>query len=284
MNSFSRKLKRNGARQTQHRGGPRDQHQHQCHGERRQQPLRQPVGPGQQAEQHEHGDLREPGRGIEERHDGVVGAGLAIADDQPGDIDREEAGAVQRLGQPERHQRAGGDERRMHALRQHQAVEHEHHGAAAEPAEEAADDRLLGQQMRRCRSRTCWPENRISTRTMVRKIANGSLMPDSTSSVARTRGPQPQALGVEQEEHRRGVGRGHHGADQQRLAPVQLQRPDRDRRGQRRGDQDADGGQQARRAPARCGTSRAACASRRRTGSGRAPPSRPYRPAARRRT
>ena len=32
------------------------------------------------------------------------------------------------------------------------------------------------------------PESSISTRTMVRKIANGSLMPDSTSSVAETRG------------------------------------------------------------------------------------------------
>ena len=38
---------------------------------------------------------------------------------------------------------------------------------------------------------------------------------------------QPQALGVQQEEHRRGVGRGHHRADQQRLAPVQFAAPRR---------------------------------------------------------
>ena len=38
------------------------------------------------------------------------------------------------------------------------------------------------------------PENRISTRTMVRKIANGSLMPDSTSSVALTRGRSRKPL------------------------------------------------------------------------------------------
>ena len=39
-----------------------------------------------------------------------------------------------------------------------------------------------------------WPESRISTRTMVRKIANGSLMPDSTSSVALTRGRSRRPL------------------------------------------------------------------------------------------
>ena len=81
----------------EHRGRPRDQHQHQRHRERRQQPLRQPLRPGQQAEQHEHRDLREPGRGVEERHDGVVRAGLAVADHEAGDIDREKARAVQRI-------------------------------------------------------------------------------------------------------------------------------------------------------------------------------------------
>lgn len=39
-----------------------------------------------------------------------------------------------------------------------------------------------------------WPENRISTSTIVRKIANGSLMPDSTSSVALTRGRSRKPL------------------------------------------------------------------------------------------
>ena len=34
--------------------------------------------------------------------------------------------------------------------------------------------------------------------------------------------PQPQAARHEQEEHRRGVGRGHHRADQQRLDPAQM--------------------------------------------------------------
>ena len=230
----------------QHRGGPRDQHQAQCHGKRRQQALRQPVGPGQQAEQDEHGDLRQPGRGIEERHDDVVGAGLAIADDQPGDIDREEAGAVQRFGQAERHQRADGDERRVHPLRQHQAVEHQDDGAAADPAKEAADDGFLGQQggdvgpWRAAGEQYLDQDDGEKDRE---RIVDAGLDLERCGNAR----AKPQSLGVKQEEHRRGIGRGHHSTDQQPLVPVQLQRPDGDRRGQRHGDQDAGGRQHARR-------------------------------------
>ena len=62
-------------------------------------------------------------------------------------------------------------------------------------------------------------------------------------------------------------------------ASVQLdaEHPVGDRRGQRRGDQHADGRQQSPPAPARCGRSQAACAGRRRTGSAPARSSRPCR-------
>ncbi len=216
--------------------------------------------------------------------DGVVGAGLAVADDEAGDIDGEEARAVQPFGQAEHHQRAGRDERRMQALRQLQAVEHQHHGAAAEPADDAADDRLLGQQDVAISPHDLLPGkqdfDQDDGEEDRERIVDAGLDLERRADAR----AQPQALGVQQEEHRRGVGRGHHRADQQRLGPGQAERPDRDRRGQRRRDQHADGREQAGRAPARCGRSRAACAGRRRTGSGRAPPSRPYRRAARRRT
>ena len=68
--------------------------------------------------------------------------------------------------------------------------------------------------------------------------------------------PQPQPPGVEQEEHRRRVGRGHHGADQQRLGPVDAAHDTGDRRGQRRRDQDTQRWRAGLRARARCGRSR----------------------------
>jgi hypothetical protein len=88
-----------------------------------------------------------------------------------------------------------------------------------------------------------------STSIKVRNTANGSLLPDSASSVAPTRGrgadarTQPKSLGVHQKKHRGGVGRGHHGADQQRLGPVQVERKFRDRRRDQCGQQHADGRQ-----------------------------------------
>ncbi len=76
---------------------------------------------------------------------------------------------------------------------------------------------------------------------MARKIANGSLVPDSTSMVAPTRGPQAQPAGMHQEEHRRGIGRGDDGADQQRLGPAEIEEIMRDRRGDGGGQQHAQG-------------------------------------------
>ena len=94
MNSFSRVVNGNGAEAEEHRGRPRDEHQRERDRQRRQDGLRQAARPGQQAEHHEHDDLREPGRGVEERHQRVVRAGRAVADHEAGDIDREKAGAV----------------------------------------------------------------------------------------------------------------------------------------------------------------------------------------------
>ena len=54
--------------------------------------------------------------GIEEHHDDVVGAGLPVADDQAGEIDRKEARSVQHSASAETHQRADGDERAHAAL------------------------------------------------------------------------------------------------------------------------------------------------------------------------
>ena len=65
---------------------------------------------------------------------------------------------------------------------------------------------------------------------------------------------QAQALGMHQQKHRGGVGRGHHGADQQRLGPVQVERIFGDRRGDQRRQQHAGGRQHHRRRQHRADT------------------------------
>ena len=69
----------------------------------------------------------------------------AVADHEAGEIDGEKARAVQPRGEAENDHRAGGHERRVQALRQLEPVEHQHHGAPAEHADERAQDGLLGQ-------------------------------------------------------------------------------------------------------------------------------------------
>ena len=91
------------------------------------------------------------------------------------------------------------------------------------------------------------PSVRNSTRMIVSSTANGSLLPDSTSRVAPTRGRSRNPRGVHQEEHRRGVGRGHHRADQQRLGPAHVEQVFGDRGGDRRREQDTDGRERGRR-------------------------------------
>ena len=111
----------------------------------------------------------------------------------------------------------------MQPLRQVQAVEDPGDGTAAGKAETAAEHRLSRSSTAATCDQLLLPESRISTSTMVRKIANGSFVPDSTSSVARNARPQPQAAGMDQEEHGRRVGRGHDRADQQRLGPAEAE-------------------------------------------------------------
>ena len=99
MNSFSRHWKRNGARHRNTAAGRAISISTSATASAGQSCCGSRSRPGQQAEQHEHHDLRQPGDGVEERHDDVVRAGLPVADDQAGEIDREKARAVQRLGE-----------------------------------------------------------------------------------------------------------------------------------------------------------------------------------------
>ena len=82
-------------RQTQEYGcGARDEHEHASHRERRPDGLDETPRPHQEAEQHEHDDLREPGHRIEKHHHRIVGARRAVADHQAGEIDGEKTRGV----------------------------------------------------------------------------------------------------------------------------------------------------------------------------------------------
>ena len=176
--------------------------------------------PGQQAEQHEHHDLREPGDGVEKDDHGIVRAGLPVADDQPGEIDREEAGRVHRVGEGEHHQRADRDERRVQALRQHEPVEHQRDDSPAAIADDAAENRRRAGTSQRVRPALVADQQDLDQQQgeKHRERIVGAGLDLERRAHARA---QPQAACVDQEEHRRRVGRGHHRADQQRLHPAE---------------------------------------------------------------
>ena len=151
------------------------------------------------------------------------------------------------LGQREDHHRAGRHERRVQALRQVEPVEHQHHAAAAGIADQGADQRLGDQERRDVVPGLAAVQDHLDQHDGEEdreRIVDPGLDLERRADAR----PQPQPLGVQQEEHRRGVGRGDDRADQQRLGPAEPERKHRRRRGQRGSHQHADGRQQARRA------------------------------------
>ena len=106
MNSFSRHGKPNGARHRNTATGRAISISTSATTTAPISAVGQPVRPHQQAEQHEHHDLRQPGHGVEKHDDGIMRARLPVADHQAGEIDREEAGGVHRIGEGEHDQRA----------------------------------------------------------------------------------------------------------------------------------------------------------------------------------
>ena len=208
--------------------------------------LDQPLRRDQQAEQHEHHDLRQPGRGIEKRHDRIVRAGRPVADDDAGEIDREKSRGVRDLRGAEDHQRGGGDKRRVQALRQRHPVQRQHHETAADHADDAAEHGLTGKLQRDLPGRAFADRNEFDQhqRQKHRERIVGAGFDLQRRADA---GTQAQPLRVHQQKHRGGIGRRHHGADQQRLGPVQIERVFGDRRGDQRGHQHADRRQHHRR-------------------------------------
>ena len=140
MKTFSRQLKRNAGTAAPRAAAP--QHQHQRHDHGGTHAVQQALRRRQKAEQNEHHDLRQPGRGVEKRHHRIMRARRPVADDDAGEIDREKSRGVRDLRHAEDHQRSGGDKGRMQALRQRHAIERHHHQTAADHADDGAEQAL----------------------------------------------------------------------------------------------------------------------------------------------
>ena len=234
-------------RETQEHGrGPRDKHERRSHRKRRQDGLDETPGPHQQAEQHEHHDLCEPGHGIEKHHHRIVGACRAVADYEAGKIDGEKTRGVQGRGEAEDDERARGHERRVQPLRQPQPVEHDHDGAPADDADDGAEHGLLGEHGEHVLPRAIADREEAdeeqSEQNRKRIVAAGFDLEGGADARA-----QAQSAGMKQKEYRRGIGRGHDRADQQRLGPAHGEQIFGDRRGQRRRQQDPGGRERDRR-------------------------------------
>ena len=83
----------------------------------------------------------QPGHGVEENHDGVVGARLPVADHKSGQIDGEKSRGMRlRWRSAKTTSALIGHERRMQTLRQYEPVEHQGNDSAAGKTNDTAED------------------------------------------------------------------------------------------------------------------------------------------------
>ena len=192
MKAISARGKRNGIRQSQTATGRATKIRNRPSSTAAEQDRRKLRRRREQAEDQEHDDLRQPRHAVLEALQDGDGADVGIAGNQAGEIDRQEAGAADGAGGGEHHQRQRQHEDRQQALVEIEPVDQPHDGEAAEHADDGAEAHMR-RRSRGSRSTTSTsaagsaPRAMISTSVMVRKMAIGSLVPDSTSSVARTR-------------------------------------------------------------------------------------------------
>ncbi len=119
-------------------------------------------------------------------------------------------------------------------------VERDDDEASAEEADDGAQHRLLDELHQHVTRRACSQRDVFDQHQGEEDregiVGAGFRLQRRTHARA-----QAQALGVHQQEHGGGVGRGHHRADQQRLRPVEVERPFGERRRDQRGQEHADG-------------------------------------------
>ncbi len=139
----------------------------------------------------------------------------------------------------EDHQRRRHDKRRVQALRQRDTIERNHHGPPADDADDGAEHGLAAEFEGDMRGRAVPDRDELDQHQREEHrewiVAAGLGLQRCADA-----GPQPQALRMNQQEHRSRIRRRHHGADQERLGPVQIERIFGDGRGDQRGKQHTD--------------------------------------------
>ena len=165
-------------------------------------------------------------------------------------------------GDAKDHQRAGGHERRMQALRKADPVEHDDDQASPQDAEDAGQDRFLGE-----RTEDVLPGflacQQILDQQQGQQHGEGIVASGFDLERGADARAQPQAVRMGEEEDRRRIGRSDHGTDQQRLDPAEIERVFGRRRRQCGRQQALPRSPASGRARTRCERSRSACAGHR---------------------
>ena len=104
--------------------------------------MRELRGRGEQAEDDEHADLRKPGHAVLEAAEEQRLPEPPVPRDQPGDIDGEEAAAMEHAGDAEEHERGGEHDDRVETGFKVEPVDQPDDGEAAAEAEQEAEPHL----------------------------------------------------------------------------------------------------------------------------------------------
>ncbi|MNF57263.1 hypothetical protein D3C84_387810 [compost metagenome] len=228
-----------------HRQWPGKQNHPQRQCQCRQGDRQQVVGRHQQPQHQEHADLRQPGHAVEHVQNAVAAAHRTVADHQAADVHRQEAAAVQGVGQGKDDQPASDDQNRIQTGGQIDAIDQLQHQPATAQADDATDTELADQMCQQA--------------PVQAGLAAGEHVDQGDGEKHRHRvvaagfdfegggDPFVQALATQQREHRRGVGGADDGADQQALNQVQVEQPRGRHAGQPGGNQHPDRRQRQRR-------------------------------------
>ncbi|MCY1269426.1 hypothetical protein D9M70_179280 [compost metagenome] len=175
----------------------------------------------------------------------MAAAHRTVADHQAADVYRQEATAVQGVGQRKHHQAAGNHQDRIQAGGQVDAIDQLQHEPATAQADDSADAEFaqqVGQQapVQAGLAAGKHVDQGDGEKHCHRVVAAGFDLEAGGY-------PFVQALAAKQREHRGGVGRTDDGADQQALNQVQVEQPGGRHAGQPGGNQHPDRRQRQRR-------------------------------------
>ena len=169
----------------------------------------------EQAEREEHAELRDPRQALVEGGDRLLGGDRAGAEHQPGEVDREEARAVQRVGAAEgqrgRRQRGDRVEPGGRELRAPEALDR---GPADGEADDEADAELLDEQHHDVVEAVAGLRDRLDQRDHQQ---HGDGVVEAGLALERARQAPAQRRVAQQGEDRGAVRGGEHRADQQAL-------------------------------------------------------------------